>query len=177
MWTSSLVDEIVGQASEVASNLLTPEGLTLDTWSRLSGVERFALRMLDMESKGASKLDNYQNFAKAFRVEDYARLMGSVKPNAARLKRVAEFESRDFFESSEFGKTKLGRLVLAMRRLLGGAEPGAVAAQLQNEMPDFLTARAQLAEMLSFVERRAAEKEVRDCAEILGARLRNMRLK
>ena len=174
---TTLVEEIVGQASEVASNLLTPDGLTLDTWSRLSGIERFALRMLDMESKGASKLDNYQNFAKAFRVEDYARLMGSVKPNAARLKRVAEFESRDFLESSEFGKTKLGRLVLAMRQLLGGAEPGAVAAQLQNDMPDFLTARAQLAEMLSFVERRAAEKEVRDCAEILGARLRNMRLK
>ena len=173
---TTLVEEIVGQASEVASNLLTPDGLTLDTWSKLSGVERFMLRMLDMESKGASKLDNYQNFAKAFRVEDYARLMGSVKPNAARLKRVAEFESRDFFESSEFGKTKLGRLVLAMRRLLGGAEPGAVAAQLQNEMPDFLTARAQLAELLSFVERRAAEKEVRDCAEILGARLRNMRM-
>ena len=173
---TTLVEEIVGQASEVASNLLTPDGLTLDTWSKLSGVERFMLRMLDMESKGASKLDNYQNFAKAFRVEDYARLMGSVKPNAARLKRVSEFESRDFFESSEFGKTKLGRLVLAMRQLLGGAEPGAVAAQLQNEMPDFLTARAQLAEMLSFVERRAAEKEVRDCAEILGARLRNMRM-
>ena len=174
---TTLVEEIVGQASEVASNLLTPDGLTLDTWSKLSGVERFVLRMLDMEAKGASKLDNYQNFAKAFRVEDYARLMGSVKPNAARLKRVAEFESRDFLESSEFGKTKLGRLVLAMRQLFGGAEPGAVAAQLQNDMPDFLTARAQLAEMLSFVERRAAEKEVRDCAEILGARLRNMRLK
>ena len=174
---TTLVEEIVGQASEVASNLLTPDGLTLDTWSKLSGVERFVLRMLDMESKGASKLDNYQNFAKAFRVEDYGRLMGSVKPNAARLKRMAEFESRDFLESSELGKTKLGRLVLAMRQLLGGAEPGAVAAQLQNEMTDFLTARAQLAEMLSFVERRAAEKEVRDCAEILGARLRNMRLK
>ena len=117
---TTLVEEIVGQASEVASNLLTPECLTLDTWSRLYGVERFALRMLGMESKGASKLDNYQNFAKAFRVEDYARLMGSVKPNAARLKRVVEFESRDFFEHSEFGKTKLGRLVLAMRQLLGG---------------------------------------------------------
>ena len=42
--------------------------------------------MMDIESVGAKKLDNYQNFAKAFRVAKYDDLMGSVEPNKARLK-------------------------------------------------------------------------------------------
>lgn len=65
-----------------------PEGLAADTWGKLSGIERFVLRMMDMETTGARKLDNYQNFAKAFRVQDYARVMASMAPNEARLKRV-----------------------------------------------------------------------------------------
>ena len=40
-------------------------------WDRLSGAERFYLKMLDMEARGAKTLDNYQNFAKAFKVRDF----------------------------------------------------------------------------------------------------------
>ena len=134
------------------------------------------MRMMDMESKGAKKLDNYQNFAKAFKVGDYGRLMGSMKANGARLKRVAEFESRDFSESSEIGATRLGRLILALQQLIGGAEPPAVVNQLQLDMPDFLAARLALMDLLAFIEQKSSEKEVRDAAEILGARLRLMRL-
>ena len=173
---TSAVDEIVEQASEVANNLLVPGELKLDTWSRLSGAERFFLRMMDMESKGFKKLDNYQNFAKAFRVVDYGRLMGSMKANGARLKRIKEFESRDFYESSEIGKTRLGRLILALQQLIGGAEPLAVVNQLQLDMPDFLAARLALMDLLTFIEQKSSEKEACDAAEILGARLRLMRL-
>ena len=132
--------------------------------------------MMDMESKGAKKLDNYQNFAKAFKAGDYGRLMGSMKANGARLKRVAEFESRDFSESSEIGATRLGRLILALQQLIGGAEPPAVVNRLQLDMPDFLASRPALADLLAFIEKKSQEKEVRDAAEILGARLRRMRI-
>jgi putative DNA methylase len=66
----TVVDEIVQQAAEAANSLLVPEGLSAETWAKLSGIQRFYLRMMDMETTGASKLDNYQNFAKAFRVQD-----------------------------------------------------------------------------------------------------------
>ena len=173
---TTVVDEIVEQASQVANNLLVPGELKLDTWSGLSGSERFFLRMMDMESKGAKKLDNYQNFAKAFAVKDYSSLMGSMKANGARLKRVSEFDSRDFSESSELGATRLGRLILALQQLIGGAEPPAVVNQLQLDMPDFLAARLALLDLLAFIEQKSLEKEARDTAEILGARLRLMRL-
>lgn len=171
----TVVDEIVQQAAEAASNLLVPEGLAADTWGKLSGIERFVLRMMDMETTGARKLDNYQNFAKAFRVQDYARLMASMAPNEARLKQVTEFASRDLTDSTELGATRLGRLVIALQQMRADLEPQTIISQLQAEMPDFLEARPLLVDLLRFVELKAPEADARTAAEVLGARLKNQR--
>jgi len=171
----TVVDEIVQQAAETASSLLVPEGLAPDTWAKLTGIERFVLRMLDMETTGAQKLDNYQNFAKAFRVEDYSRVMGDMRPNHARLKRVTEFASRDLTESTEIGVTKLGRLIIALQQMLKDTEPQVIVEQIKNEMADFLEARPLLVDLLAFIERKSPEVAVRSSAEVLGARLKNLR--
>lgn len=171
----TVVDEIVQQAAEAANSLLVPEGLASQTWARLSGIQRFYLRMMDMETTGASKLDNYQNFAKAFRVEDYTRVMGNTAANKARLKHVTEFTSRDLTESTEIGATWLGRVIIALQQLLAELEPQTVISQIQAEMPDFIEIRPLLIDMLAFIERKALEPEVRGVAEVLGARLRNLR--
>ncbi|CUB06700.1 anti-phage-associated DUF1156 domain-containing protein [Tepidiphilus thermophilus] len=171
----TVVDEIVQQAAETASSLLVPEGLAPDTWAKLTGIERFVLRMLDMETTGAQKLDNYQNFAKAFRVEDYSRVMGDMRPNHARLKRVTEFASRDLTDATELGPTRLGRLIIALQQRLEGAEPQVIVEQIKNEMADFLEVRPLLVDMLAFIERKSPEAEVRSAAEVLGARLKNLR--
>jgi len=169
------VDEIVQQAAEAANSLLVPEGLEAETWSRLTGIQRFYFRMMDMETTGASKLDNYQNFAKAFRVADYAKVMGNMAANSARLKRVTEFASRDLTDSTEIGPTWLGRLIIGLQQLLAETEPTVVVGQIQEDLPDFLEIRRQLIDMLSFIERKAPETEVRDAAEVLGGRLKNLR--
>jgi len=171
----TVVDEIVQQAAETASSLLVPEGLAPDTWAKLTGIERFVLRMLDMETTGAQKLDNYQNFAKAFRVEDYSRVMGDMRPNHARLKRVTEFASRDLTESTEIGVTKLGRIIIALQQMLKDTEPQVIVEQIKNEMADFLEVRPLLVDMLAFIERKSPEANVRAAAEVLGARLKNLR--
>ena len=171
----TVVDEIVQQAAEAANSLLVPEGLKAETWSRLSGIQRFLFRMIDMETTGASKLDNYQNFAKAFRVDDYASVMGNMAANGARLKRVIEFTSRDLTDSTEIGPTWLGRLIIGLQQLLTEVEPSVVVSQIQEDLPDFLEVRPLLIDMLSFIERKAPEQEVRDAAEILGGRIKNLR--
>lgn len=172
----TVVDEIVQQAAETASNLLVPEGLASDAWQRLTGIERFMLRMMDMETAGAAKLDNYQNFAKAFRVDDYARVMGSMKPNSARLKRVTEFASRDLSDATELGATHLGQLIIGLQQMLKDTEAQIVVDQLRADMADFLEIRAHLVELLAFIEQATQEPEVRSAAEVLGARLKNLRL-
>ncbi|CAM5538366.1 anti-phage-associated DUF1156 domain-containing protein [Eoetvoesiella caeni] len=171
----TVVDEMVQQAAETASNFLVPEGLTADTWAKLTGIERFILRMLDMETTGLSKLDNYQNFAKAFHVEDYAHVMGDMRPNHARLKRVSEYASRDLTDSTEIGPTRLGRLIIALQQLNKDTEPQAIVDQMRNEMTDFLEARPVLVDVLAFIEQKSHDLETRSAAEVLGARLKNLR--
>ena len=171
----TVVDEIVQQAAETASSLLVPEGLAADSWAKLVGIERFVLRMLDMETTGSAKLDNYQNFAKAFHVEDYARVMGDMRPNYARLKRVSEYASRELTDATEIGATRLGRLIIALQQLLRDTEPQVIVDQLRGEMADFLEARHLLVDVLAFIARKSTEQEVRAAAEVLGARLKNLR--
>ncbi|MEE1869239.1 anti-phage-associated DUF1156 domain-containing protein [Pseudomonas auratipiscis] len=171
----TVVDEIVQQASETASSLLVPDGLTTEAWERLTGIERFVLRMMDMETAGATKLDNYQNFAKAFRVSDYTRVMGDMRANNARLKLVGEYASRDLTDTTEFGVTRLGQLFIALQQMLKGSEAQVIVEHLRAEMADFLEARSLLVDMLAFIERKAPESEVRSAAEVLAARLKNLR--
>ncbi len=171
----TVVDEIVQQAAETASSLLVPEGLAGDSWAKLTGIERFVLRMLDMETTGSTKLDNYQNFAKAFHVEDYSRVMGDMRPNHARLKRVSEYASRELTDATEIGATRLGRLIIALQQLLKDTEPQVIVDQMRGEMADFLDVRSLLVDVLTFIERKSPEFEVRNAAEVLGARLKNLR--
>src|SRR5690606_30736874 len=69
------VDRIIEFAVQVANEHMVPEGLTPRLWQQLSGTERFYLKMIDLEAADLKKLDNYQNFARAFRVPDYTPLM------------------------------------------------------------------------------------------------------
>jgi adenine-specific DNA methylase len=172
----TMVDEIVRQASEIASNLLVPEGLTAVTWIRLTGIERFVLRMMDMETVGAAKLDNYQNFAKVFRIENYSSMMGDMRPNHARLKRVSEYTSHELTDSTEIGATRLGQLIIGLQQLIKGIEPRVIVDQLRNKIVDFLETHPLLVDMLAFIERKSPEVGVRDAAAVLGARLKNLRL-
>lgn len=169
------VDEMVQQAAEAANDLLVPEGLAPTTWAKLGGIERFVLRMMDMETTGAKKLDNYQNFAKAFRVADYAAVMGNMSPDHARLKRVAEFTSRDLGDSTELGASRLGRIIIALQQMLADAEPQTIVGQFQAELPDFLDVRPVLVDLLQFIEQKASDEVVRNAAETLGARMKNLR--
>ena len=170
----ALADEMIEQASQTANSLMTPDGMTKESWAKLSGIERFVLRMMDMESRGFNKLEDFQTFAQAFAVKDCSGLMGSVKPYAARLKRIREFESRDLAESSEFGRSRLGRLTMALQQLVERVDPEAVMNQLRLDLPDFLSNRAPMADVLAFIARKSPEQEVREAAQVLAARLRSM---
>ena len=171
----TLVDEIIQQAVEAANSLLVPEGIAADTWHKLNGIQRFYLRMMDMENTGTSKLDNYQNFAKAFRVENYNKVMANMNANKAQLKHVTDFTSRDLTESTEIGSTWLGHLITGLQQILDETEPKVVIRQLQAELPDFMEVRPLLIDMLGFIDRMAPEDKVRQAAEVLGACIRNLR--
>ncbi|WP_295581347.1 anti-phage-associated DUF1156 domain-containing protein [uncultured Lamprocystis sp.] len=173
---TTVVDEIVEQAAETANSLLVPDGLDRETWAAVGGMQRFYLRMLDMETTGAAKLDNYQNFAKAFRVADYAAVMASIKPNAARLKSVTEFQSRDLTDRTEIGPTPLGALIVAIQEFLAEKDPTVVMANLRDALVDYLDKRPVLMDMADFIAAKARGPEIRRAAEAIAGRIRNQRL-
>ncbi len=172
---STVVDAIVQQAAEAANSVLVPEGLPATTWDKIGGVQRFYLRMLDMETTGASKLDNYQNFAKAFRVEDYTAVLASSKANAAALKQPEHFAARELSDNSELGATWLGRLFIGIQQVRDEVEPQTVVQQISQDLPDFLAVRQNLVDMLRFLEAKCSDTDTREAAELLADRLQNLR--
>jgi adenine-specific DNA methylase/very-short-patch-repair endonuclease len=118
----SFVDEMVELARNIAGQILVPEGLysndpknAAKLWEKLAGSDRFYLKMLDLEATDIHKLDNYQNFAKAFKV-DYAPLMGNQKPNAARLKSALEFKKAEV-AGFEFERSIVRSILYALYQL------------------------------------------------------------
>jgi putative DNA methylase len=173
---TTVVDEIVQQSAETANSLLVPDGLDSETWHAISGIQRFYLRMLDMETTGASKLDNYQNFAKAFRVQDYAAVMARIKPNASRLKSVTELKPRDLTDRTELGPTPLGALIVAIQEFLAEKEPEVILANLRDAVVDYLHLRPVLIDMTDFIAAKARAPEIRRAADAIASRMRHQRL-
>jgi hypothetical protein len=78
-------------------------------------------------------------------------------------------------DGTEIGSTRLGQLIIALQQLLKDTEAQVIVEQLRAEMADFLEARTLLVDILTFIERKTPEVEVRSVAEVLGARLKNLR--
>ena len=98
---TTFVDGLIAFAVDTANQCLVPAGIAKAYWDRLSGAERFYLKMLDLEARGVKSLDNYQNFAKAFKVRDFKSLLASHKANDARLKNALDFGRSEMSEGSE----------------------------------------------------------------------------
>jgi putative DNA methylase len=173
----TVVDDIVQQAAETANSLLVPEGLPKATWEVIGGIQRFYLRMLDMETTGAAKLDNYQNFAKAFRVENYQAVMASLKPNAARLKGAQDFKPREL-GGTEIGKTWLGQVLIALQELLKEKEPPVVMDNLRDAFSDYFQQRQHLQAIAQFLHDKLAKRRPEEAraAEIIANRMQTERL-
>jgi adenine-specific DNA methylase len=174
---TSLVDEMIEFAVQVANEHLVPDGLHPKLWERLNGSERFYLRMMEIESEGAKKLDNYQNFAKAFRVASWQPLMASVKPNDARLKSAAELKRAEF-SGSEFGGSLLRAALYALCELQAEVEPDEVMSHLRDNVTGYYTRREEITAVALYLaaklERRRPEEA--SAARVLHGLVRNEKL-
>lgn len=174
---TSLVDELIEFAVAIANEHLVPEGLEAKVWERLTGSERFYLRMLDVETEGLKKLDNYQNFAKAFRVANWQPLMATVKANDARLKSAAEFKRAEF-TGSEFASSTLRAVLFAIHELQADVEPDDALSHLRDNVPDYLKRRHDIAAIAEYIARSVDRRrpEEASAARVLVGLVRNEKL-
>jgi putative DNA methylase len=140
---TTFVDGLIAFAVDTANQCLVPEGIPGAYWDRLAGAERFYLKLLDLEAKGFKTLDNYQNFAKAFKVRDFRALMGSEKANQARLKSATEFGKSEMAEGSELHQSVLRATLYALMELVKNVDGGEVLAHLTFNVTDYYSNQNQ----------------------------------
>ena len=165
----TLVDELTEFAVQTANEFLVPEGLDRELWLELNGAERFYLKMMDIEEAGEAKLDQFQNFAKAFRVGDYDDMMASKSPNNAKLKTAIKLGKTSMAEGTPFGRDSIARLALrGIWRVAKEDEVDSVMEELRELIPDYLRKRDILRQIIAYV---AAKRAQIDPAEASAARI------
>lgn len=133
----TFVDDLIDFAVAAANAHLVPNGITKEHWSKIVSAERFYLKLIELEAKGLKTLDNYQNFAKAFKVADYRTFMASQRANAARLKSSTELGRSEMGEGSEFGGTQLRSILYALMELEKEVDGDTVLAHLALNVENY----------------------------------------
>lgn len=171
-----IVREIIDYAVQVANEHLVPEGIAPGVWERCCSAERFYLKMMELEAVGLKKLDNYQNFAKAFRFGDYSELMASQQPNNARLKNALDFKKSVF--EGEFGRSALRAVLFALYELQKEVNSDEVMEHLRSLVPNYHMRRDDLVAFCQYIARKREHRypEESSAAGILLALIRNERL-
>lgn len=184
----SFVEELIDFAVQTAVQFLVPAGFEKEDWQKLTAVERFYLKMADMEAQGEKSLDNYQNFAKAFKVHHFDILMsGSSRANAARLKLSTEFKSSIMSKDSEFGSTLLRALLYAMYELSKSDDVDIddVILHLMDNCPNYMQNKPLLEKMAGYLaQKREILKSSKNfkpdveasCARVLEQGIKGQRL-
>ncbi|MCK9175501.1 MAG: DUF1156 domain-containing protein [Desulforhopalus sp.] len=182
----TFVDDLIEFAVQTAVQFLVPVGFEKEEWQKLEPVERFYLKMAEMEHQGGKTLDNYQNFAKAFKVYHFDQLMSDAsKANSARLKLSTECKGALMSGDAEIAGTPLRALLYALFELSKEVEVDDVLLHLMENCPNYLPNKPLLAKMADYLaEKREGLKTTKafkpdveaSCARVLAEALRNQRL-
>ncbi|MFC1851359.1 anti-phage-associated DUF1156 domain-containing protein [candidate division CSSED10-310 bacterium] len=182
----TVVDELIDFAVQTAVQFLVPVGFEKAEWQKLAPVERFYLKMAEMEHQGSKTLDNYQNFAKAFKVRHFDQLMSDAsKANSARLKLSTEFKSSMMSGDAEISGTPLRAMLYAIYEVSKEVEVEDVLLHLMENCPNYMPTKSILVKMADYLaEKREGLKPTSkfrsdseaSAARVLAEAIRNQRL-
>lgn len=178
---TTTVDDLIAFAVDTANQCLVPEGIAKSKWDKLSGGERFYLKMIDLEARGAKTLDNYQNFAKAFKVRDFKPFMASQRANEGRLKSAVDFGRAEMNEGSELYQSVLRAVLYALMELVKDVDGTEVLAHLTLNVPNYygdVTQRELVIELADYLAKKldTLRPEEASAARVLRELVKNQRL-
>jgi len=178
---TTFVDGLIAFAVDTANQCLVPQGIAKAHWDKLSGAERFYLKMLDLEARGAKTLDNYQNFAKAFKVRDFRVLMGDQHANHARLKSAVEFGRAEMSEGSELHLSVLRAVLYAVMELVKNVDGSEVLAHVTLNVPNYygdMTQREMVVKLADYLAKHleTVRPDEASAARVLRELVTNQRL-
>jgi putative DNA methylase len=178
---TTFVDGLIAFAVDTANQCLVPRGIPERHWKEYIGAERFYLKLLDLEAKGLKTLDNYQNFAKAFKVRDFHALMGSQKANEARLRSAAEFGKDEMNDGAELHPSALRAVLYAIMELAKNVDGNDALAHLTLNVPDYYSNQTQRERIIELADYLAKKLETlrpdeASAARVLRELVKNQRL-
>lgn len=178
---TTFVDGLIAFAVDTANQCLVPQGILKAHWDGFTGAERFYLKLVELETKGFKALDNYQNFAKAFKVRDFRVLMASQKANHARLKNAVEFGKTEMSEGSELHQSVLRAVLYAMMELVKNVDGNEVLAHLTLNVPEYYangTQREHVVELADYLAKKleTLRPDEASAARVLREMVKNQRL-
>ncbi|HAL56918.1 MAG TPA: DNA methylase [Bacteroidetes bacterium] len=175
---TTFVDDLITFAVETANCCLVPQGIEKSYWDKIQPSERFYLKMLDIEAQGYKTLDNYQNFAKAFKVKDFRPFMASERANAARLKSAADFGRAEMSGDSEFASSTMRGILYALMELQKEVDGDEVVKHLSYNVPDFFNQRDGIVEISDYLARKleGIRPEEASAARVLRDLIRHQRV-
>ena len=175
----TFVDELIEFAVEVANRSLVPTGIEKSYWDKLKPAERFYLKMLEIELQGSRSLDNYQNFAKAFKIKDIKPLMASQKANQARLKSATEFARSEMAGDSELADTPLRGILYGLMELQQNLEEDKVVSHLSCNISDYYNRRDAIIHLSDYLAKKleSIRPEEATAARILRDLVRNQSIR
>lgn len=148
----TFVEELIDFAVQTAVQFLVPAGFDKSEWQKLAAVERFYLKMAEMEYQGIKTLDNYQNFAKTFKVHHFDQLMSDKsKANAARLKLSSEFKSSLMSGDAEIASTPLRALLYALHEVTKEIEVDDVLLHLMQNCANYLQVKPLIIKIADYL--------------------------
>ena len=126
-------------------------------------------------------LDNYQNFAKAFKVRDFKPLLASQKANDARLKSAVEFGRGEMGEGSELHQSVLRAVLYAVMELGNNLDGNEVLAHLVLNIPNYygdMTQHNLAVDLADYLAKRleTLRPEEASAARVLRELVKNQRL-
>jgi adenine-specific DNA methylase len=159
----SPIAKIIEDAVKTASNFLVPAGLESHFWKKLTAVEKFYLKGLEVESHGDFRSGVYQEFARGFGVRDYQFLLESGKANQTRLKTASELKRREL-GGEGFGNALLRQVLFAVYRVAESEETREGMTWLKTEVKDYWAQRENIVALLEYLSRLPIEHWGADAA-------------
>jgi putative DNA methylase len=178
---TTFVDGLIAFAVDTANQCLVPQGIAKAHWDKLSGAERFYLKLVELEARGAKTLDNYQNFAKAFKVRDFHALMGDQRANHARLKSAVEFGKSEMNEGSELHQSVLRAVLYAIMEGTNNVDGNEILAHLTFNIANYygdITQRELVIALADYLARKLETlcPEEAGAARVIRELIKNQRL-
>jgi adenine-specific DNA methylase len=144
------VEALIRSAVKIACDHLVPRRFEADIWKRLSPMERFYLKGLEVESHGEYRNGVYQELARGFGATSYADLLASTQANETRLKSATELGRRQL-SGDGFGSSLVRQCLFAIHQAVTSDEVLAGLNWLRTEVPDYWGSRERIIHILEYL--------------------------